>query len=140
MSAGAGIQILACTQPAQRLSKTNVSSLCGGERTGLEPTLTFLPKSLLWRLTTCRASPSCSRLSIKFLVTFSPNQMLSLQPPHCQSPLPLFGCLFFNSTHRHPGILFSRHCCVISCVMAAVLMACRSAVSRVAATIEYFFS
>lgn len=101
-------------------------------------TLTFLPNSLLCKLTTFRASSSCSRSSMKRLVTFSPNQMLSLQPPHCQSPLPLFGCLFFNSTHRHPGILFSLHCCVISCVIAAVLMACKSAVSRVAAMIEEF--
>ena len=97
-------------------------------------TFTFLPTSLLWRFTALRAL--CfgnSKLSMKLFVLFSPNQILSLHPPHCQSPFP-FGCSFFKSTHVHPGILFCLHWNVISWVIAAELMACSNAVSRVAAT------
>ena len=99
-----------------------------------EVAFTFLPTSLLWRLTALRAFCSGdSKLSMKLLVLFSPNQILSLHPPHCQSPFPFAG-LFFVSTHPHPGILCCLHWSVISCVIAAELMACSKAVSGVAVT------
>ena len=93
--------------------------------------LTFLPTWLLCRLNAVRASVPFSSLSIKRLVSFSPNLMSSLQPPHCQSLFP-FGC-FLVLPRLHPGILFCLHCRVSSWVMAAALMAWRKAVSRVAA-------
>ena len=92
--------------------------------------VTFLPTSLLCRLNAVRASFPFSSLSIKRLVSFSPNLMSSLQPPHCQ-PLSAFGW-FLVLPHLHPGILLSLHWRVSSCVMAAELMAWRKAVSRVA--------
>ena len=94
-------------------------------------TLTFLPTRLLCRLNAVRASFPFSSLSIKRLVSFSPNLMSSLQPPHCQSLFP-FGC-FLVLPHLHPGILFCLHCRVSSWAMAAALMAWRKAVFRVAA-------
>ena len=96
---------------------------------------TFLPTWLLWRLNAVRASFPFSSLSIKRLVSFSPNLMSSLQPPHCH-PLFPFGC-FLVLPHLHPGILPRLHWWVSSCVMAAELMAWRKAVSRVAEIIRH---
>jgi len=97
--------------------------------------LTFLPTSLLCKLKAVRASLPFSSLSIKRLVSFSPYRTLSLHPPHCQSSL-LFRC-FLTSAHGHPGMLPRRQWCVISCVMAAALMAWMKAVSRVATTNQH---
>lgn len=91
---------------------------------------TFLPTSLLCKLKATLASFPFSRLSIKRLVTFSPNLMLSLHPPHCQSSPGL--CDFLMTAQLHPGIFPCLHCVVILCVMAAVLIACTNAVSRLA--------
>ena len=92
--------------------------------------ITFLPISLLCKLTAVRALNPFSRMLIKRLVSFSPNRMLSPHPPHCQSPFPL-RCFF--TAHPHPGILPCRHWSVISWMIAAVLIAWINAVSRVAA-------
>lgn len=91
---------------------------------------TFLPTWLLCRLNAVRASFPFSSLSMKRLVSFSPYLVLSLHPPHSHSRSPC-SC-FLALPHLHPGILLRAHWRVISCVMAALLMAWRKAVSRVA--------
>ena len=96
----------------------------------LDDKSTFLPTSLLCKLKTVLASFPVSSLLIKCLVSFSPNLMLSLHPPHCQSPLP--SRCFLTSAQPHPGILFSLHWVMISYMMAAVLMAWIKAVSLLA--------
>lgn len=97
--------------------------------------LTFLPTSLLCKLKAVRASFPFSSLSIKRFVSFSPYLKLSLHPPHCQSSFS-FRC-FLTLAHEHPGMLPCRHWCVISCVMAAALIAWMKAVSRVATTKQH---
>ena len=91
---------------------------------------TFLPTSLLCKLKAVLASLPFSSLSIKRLVSLSPNFTLSLHPPHCQSS-PGFFC-FLITAQPHPGTFPSLHWSVISCVMAAALIAWINAVSRVA--------
>ena len=100
----------------------------------VESVSTFLPTWLLCRLNAVRASFPFSSLSMKRLVSFSPYLVLSLHPPHSHSRSPC-SC-FLVLPHLHPGILLRAHWRVISCVMAALLMAWRKPVSRVAVKIK----